>query len=102
MARQVRLPQQLGRLGDGQGVYCELLRKGLVAQVFIAVHQRWQLLQEGLQVIDDPFQGNVRRLHAKQQTGLPVDLSDAAEHRVAQLQLDAQALVERPLEHVSE
>ena len=53
-------------------------------------------------MVNDCRQRDVGGLHTKQQAGLPIDLSDTAEHRVAHLQLDAQALVEGRLEQMSE
>ncbi|MNM97557.1 hypothetical protein D3C81_1100630 [compost metagenome] len=45
---------------------------------------------------------NAWRLHAEQHPGLPVNLPQGAEHRIAELQLHPQALVERCLADMRE
>lgn len=48
-------------------------------------------------MLEDLAQWSTGRLHAEQQASLAIDLSHTAEHRIAQLQLDPQALIERHL-----
>ena len=88
MPRQMRLPEQLGGLGVGQCLWRELLGQGGVAQVVVPLDQGWQLREEGLDVFEQARKRDIGRLHAKQQAGLPIDLSDATEYCVAHLQLD--------------
>ncbi len=65
--------RQLGRAATPE---VKLLSQGKVAKIFETADQRRQLGQEGFQVLNDAFQGHAGRLHAKQQAGLPVYLSD--------------------------
>ncbi|MCY1187598.1 hypothetical protein D9M73_285970 [compost metagenome] len=64
--------------------------------------QRRQSVQELFDVLQDCRCGNIRRLHTQQQSGLPVNLPQRTEHRIAQLQLHSQALIERRLADMGE
>jgi len=100
MAGQARLPQQFGGLGEGSACAVNCCASAGWPRSSLASINAGKLREEGAQVLHDALKGNAGRLHAKQQAGLPIDLSDTAEHRVADLQLYPQALVERPLEQV--
>ncbi|MNH42141.1 hypothetical protein D3C79_1037850 [compost metagenome] len=66
------------------------------------VDQFRQSIQELLDVLQQLHRRNAWRLHAEQHPGLPVNLPQGAEHRIAELQLHPQALVERCLADMRE
>lgn len=98
MVGQFALPEQLEGLGQGQGMAVELFGQGLhflLGQrgIVQAGELCGQLPDKGLDVTEQLRCRGAWRLYAEQQTGLPVDLPHPAEHRIAQLQPDLQALV---------
>ncbi|MNT73365.1 hypothetical protein D3C72_2120620 [compost metagenome] len=89
-----------------QGGVGKLIGQGLALAdegAFVeGLDQRRQPVQELFDMLQELRSGHIRRLHTQQQPGLPVDLSQGTEHRVAQLQLHPQALIERRLTEMGE
>ncbi|MNE77251.1 hypothetical protein D3C80_1735500 [compost metagenome] len=106
MATQFALPLQFKGLGKRHRTVIELFSQELLLMgQGLIINRRYalrQLLEEQLHLFSHLCHRRLRRLYPELQPGLPVDLSDTAEYRVAQLQLDPQALIEGCLAQVSQ
>lgn len=92
------LPGPLSDIGIAHRRFVELigqLRAGIGVQ-------RDALTQQIQQVAKDLRVAGVRGLHAEQEPTVAFDLTKGAEHRITQLQLNAQALIDGALQQMGE
>ncbi len=98
LCSQVCLPCPFGHVRVGHGGLVELLgQRHASARI-----QRDALPQQGEQVVEDLRLAGMWRLHPEQQAADTLDLTKGTEHRVAELQLYPQPLVNRPLQQLRE
>ncbi|MNH29759.1 hypothetical protein D3C79_900090 [compost metagenome] len=97
MAGQMRLPGPFGNVIVGHGLFVELCGEGLLVRG-VAAQRGGQGIEYCVDVPDDLGVAGRRRLHAEQQAIAALDLTEGAEHRIAQIQLDSQPLIEGPLQ----